>query len=297
VRVSINGSKLTLRFVIETGSGMCVLSTDAAQRLGVRAVARGGMARAVGGGGRFEIVYGFLDSLRVGEAHVSNVPVYLREFHNSQEPVDGYIGLSILAKYLASVDYSKHELILMRDEEARVPESPVTAACKQSAQPQQPPGVFELPIRSTSSGFWSSAINVEGVEKPLNFIVDTGASISVVASALTQREDLMRFVQPTHLRVYGAAGISDDVQLLLLPRVKLGAYTHANLSAAVLDMDSINETAGFEQTGIIGGNILRFFRVTFDFQRAIVRLELIAGDQSQPPRDANLAPLPLPSVP
>jgi len=87
------------------------------------------------------------------------------------------------------------------------------------------------------------------------------------------------------------------VQLLLLPRVKLGAYTHANLSAAVLDMDSINETAGFEQTGIIGGNILRFFRVTFDFQRAIVRLELVAGDQSQPTRDANLAPLPLPSVP
>ena len=297
VRVSINGSKQTLRFVIDTGSGMCVLSTDAAQRLGVRAVARGGMARAVGGGGRFEIVYGFLDSLRVGEAHVSNVPVYLREFHNAQEPVDGYIGLSILAKYLASVDYSKHELILMRDEEARVPESPVTAAGAQSSQLQQPPGVFELPIRSTSSGFWSSAINVEGVEKPLNFIVDTGASISVVASALTQREDLTRFVQPTHLRVYGAAGISDDVQLLLLPRVKLGAYTHANLSAAVLDMDSINETAGFEQTGIIGGNILRFFRVTFDFQRAIVRLELVAGDQSQPTRDANLAPLPLPSVP
>jgi len=65
----------------------------------------------------------------------------------------------------------------MRDEEARVPESPVTAAGAQSSQLQQPPGVFELPIRSTSSGFWSSAINVEGIEKPLNFIVDTGASI------------------------------------------------------------------------------------------------------------------------
>src|ERR1041384_2716846 len=73
IHVGINGSKQTLRFVIDTGSGMCVLSTDAAQRLGVRAVARGGMARAVGGGGRFEIVYGFLDSVRVGEAHVSNV--------------------------------------------------------------------------------------------------------------------------------------------------------------------------------------------------------------------------------
>ena len=116
-------------------------------------------------------------------------------------------------------------------------------------------------------------------------------------SAFSSWQATVHVWQPTHLRVYGAAGISDDVQLLLLPRVKLGAYTHTNLSAAVLDMDSINETAGFEQTGIIGGNILRFFRVTFDFQRAIVRLELIAGNQSEPTRDANLAPLPLPSVP
>ena len=294
IHVNINGSKQPLRFVIDTGSGMCVLSTDAAQRLGVKPVARGGMARAVGGGGRFEIVYGFLESLRVGDAHVSNVPVYLREFHNTQEPVDGYIGLSVLAKYLASVDYGKRELTLVRDEQVRIAPTDQSGAPQ---PPQLPPGVFELPIRSTSSGFWSSAINVEGVEKPLNFIVDTGASISVVAAALTEREDLARFAQPTRLRVYGAAGVSDDVHLLLLPSVKLGAYTQANLSAAVLDMDSINETAGFEQTGIIGGNLLRYFRVTFDFQRAIVRLELIANNPSAPARDANIAPLPLPSVP
>ncbi len=41
-------------------------------------------------------------------------------------------------------------------------------------------------------------------------------------------------------------------------------------------MEAINETAGFEQTGIIGGNILRNFRVTFDFDRAVVRLEPLA---------------------
>ena len=53
----------TLRFVIDTGSGMCVLAAGAARRLGIRPVARGGMARAVGGGGRFDIIYGFLSAL------------------------------------------------------------------------------------------------------------------------------------------------------------------------------------------------------------------------------------------
>lgn len=292
VQVYVNGSKQPMRFVVDTGSGMCVMSLTSAEKLGVKPVARGGLARAVGGGGRFEIVYGFLSSLRIGDARINNVPLYLREFHNTQEPVDGYVGLAVLAKYLASIDYGKHEMTLVRDDESRVP-PPVAQTANQAAAPTPtplPPGVFELPIRATSSGFWSSAVKFDGVEKPLNFIVDTGASISVVASALTQQEDLARFVQPTRLKVYGAAGIADDVQLLMLPHVALGTYTHPALSAAVLDMDPINETSGFEQNGIVGGNILRYFRVTFDFQLAVVRLELIDNNKLlAPARDASIA--------
>ena len=201
----------------------------------------------------------------------------------------------------ASIDYGKREMTLVRDDEPRVPQLPPatdqSAAAAAPTPEPLPAGVFEIPIRATSSGFWSSAVSVDGIQKPLNFIVDTGASISVVATALTQREDMARFVQPTKLRVYGAAGVSEDVDLLLLPHISLGTYKHNYLSAAVLDMEPINETSGFEQTGIIGGNLLRYFRVTFDFQRAIVRLELIANNPSAPARDANIAPLPLPSVP
>ena len=51
------------------------------------------------------------------------------------------------------------------------------------------------------------------------------------------------------------------------------------------------------ETGIIGGNILRFFRVTFDFQRAIVRLELIANGPNAPAHDANIAQQGLSNVP
>jgi hypothetical protein len=155
-----------------------------------------------------------------------------------------------------------------------------------------------MPIRATSGGFWSSAINIDGVTKPLNFIVDTGATISVVATALAEREDLSRFVQPTKLKVYGAAGVSEDVQLLLLPHILMGTYNHPNLPAAVLDMEPINETSGFEQTGILGGNVLRYFRVTFDFQRAIVQLELTGkGLPGAPAREASIASQVEPSVP
>ena len=135
-------------------------------------------------------------------------------------------------------------------------------------------------------------MQVDGIGRALNFIVDTGASITVVSRQLAEREDILRFEQKARLRVFGAAGVTDDVPLLLLPRVSLGAYTHPNLAVAVLDMAPINETSGFEQTGILGGNLLRFFRVTFDFGRGVVRMEMIPGyvPPLLQPREAIITP-------
>src|SRR5436190_13042982 len=95
VKVRINGSKQYLRFVLDTGSGMSVLSEETAKKMNVRSVARGGMARAVGGGGRFEIVYGYLDSIDIGDFRVTNVPVYIRHFFDEQVAVDGYLGIAV----------------------------------------------------------------------------------------------------------------------------------------------------------------------------------------------------------
>jgi predicted aspartyl protease/Flp pilus assembly protein TadD len=315
INVRLNGSRKTARFVVDTGSGMCVISSETAERLGVKPVAHGGMARAIGGGGRFEIVYGFLQSLQMGDARLDNVPVYIREFQSQQEPVDGYIGLSVLSSYLASLDYGARTLTLLRNDARPAADqsamqdstasasatspTPIAPAAKSgatnstnaSAATSNASRDFELPIRATSSGFWSGSLRVEGIDKPVNFIIDTGATVSVVSQQLAERETLERYTQKMKLRVFGAAGVSEDVPLLMLPRITLGSYTHPNLAAAVLDMNPINETSGFEQTGILGGNVLRFFRVTFDFQRAVIRFEMIPGFTPAPIlRDANITP-------
>ncbi|MBC7930620.1 MAG: aspartyl protease family protein [Rubrivivax sp.] len=269
IKVRVNGSKEQLRFVVDTGAGMCVVATHAAEKIGLKAVARGGQARAVGGAGRFEIIYGFMQTLNIGEAKIDRVPVYIRQFFNEHEPVDGYIGLSVLGKYLSTVDYGALKMTMRRggDRERYVPAA---------TTPDAPPAV-EVPIRTTSSGFWSGEVNLDGLDKPANFIVDTGASISVVSEALAARMGMVKYAQGGRINVYGAAGLAENIQTLLLPRILLGSHTRRNVYVAVMDMDPINETAGFEQTGIVGGNILRHFRVTFDFERGVVRLEPIAG--------------------
>ena len=193
LKVRVNGGRDLLRFVLDTGSGMSVVSEETAKRLGLRPVARGGLARAVGGGGKFEIVYGFLSSIEMGEVKIQNVPVYIRRFFDDKTPVDGYLGLSIISKFVAAVDYGERSFTLVRQRtsEGVNPFSAIKAAAP-SSDVEEPlaAGTVEIPLRTTASGFLSGEVYLEGIEKPLNFIIDTGASISVVSEKLAALEEM-----------------------------------------------------------------------------------------------------------
>jgi tetratricopeptide (TPR) repeat protein len=263
--VKLNGRKEPFRFVLDTGSGISVISEQTAERIGVKPIARGGLARAVGGGGKFEIVYGFLETIDIGDVRVSNVPVYIRRFYGTEHPVDGYIGLAVINKYLATLDYGAKTFELSRNRSVDLEQGVVVD-----------PSVIEFPLRMTSSGFLSGEVTLDGVSRPQNFIIDTGASISVLSQSFANKEDLSAYTRSGRMRVYGAAGVVEDVETLLLPKVVLGTTVRESIRAAVLDLDPVNETAGYVQSGIIGGNFLRHYRVTFDFLRGVIKLKPLA---------------------
>ena len=278
-KIRVNGQKDTLRFVLDTGSGMSVVSEATAKRLGLRPVAKGGLARAVGGGGKFEIVYGYISSIEIGDVKVENVPVYIRRFFDDNVPVDGYLGLSAVSKFLTSLDYGQRRLSLIRQRQADTFASWTTVRREDdppSPEPliRQDPGI-EIPLRSTSSGFLSGEVSLEGFDSSFNFIVDTAASITVISEKLAEKEPVSSLLQSSKMRVFGAAGITEDVKLVRLPKVTLGLTALEKINAAVLDLEPVNETAGFTQSGILGGNFLSHFCVYFDFARSIILLEPI----------------------
>ena len=288
IQIRVNGQKEPLNFVLDTGSGMSVISEQTAKRLGIKAVARGGLARAVGGGGKFEIVYGFLDSIEIGNSKISHVPVYIRKFFDSQLPVDGYLGLSVVSKFLTSIDYGTRRMSLVRQAQTDEVESWTTIRRPENLQTLIPvapnDGAVEVPLRTTSSGFLSGEVGLDGFNKNVNFIIDTAASITVISEKLSQEEQLLDLLQPSKMRVFGAAGVTEDVKLLQLPRLSLGLSRLEKINAAVLDMEPVNETAGFTQSGILGGNFLRHFRIYFDFARGAMRLEPL----NQKPKSADV---------
>ncbi|MCY7375109.1 MAG: aspartyl protease family protein, partial [Pyrinomonadaceae bacterium] len=245
-----------MNFVLDTGAGISVLSEDTAKRLNIKPVARGGLARGVGGDGKFDIVYGFLNAIYIGDVKIKSVPIYIRKFHTVNEKIDGYIGLSLISKFLTTIDYGDKTFELVSK----------SIADKRTGEKENP----SLPLRLTSSGFLSGEVELEGVSVPLNFIVDTGASISVISDDVAGTKEISRFIKTEKMRVVGAAGITDSVPSFLLPRITFGTHSRRSIVAIALDLDLINETAGFEQAGILGGNFLKNYRLTFDFQNSKV---------------------------
>ncbi|MBX7171759.1 MAG: aspartyl protease family protein [Pyrinomonadaceae bacterium] len=256
IEVKINGKEDKLRFVLDTGSGISVISEETAKRMKIKPISKGGTARAVGGDGKFEIIYGFLDAVNIGDSRVRNVPVYIRRFHDDGERVDGYIGLSLISKFLTTVDYGASTFTLVK-------KSNETLANFENE-------AIALPLRLTSSGFLSGEVQLSGLESPLNFIVDTGASISVISSDIANTREMSQFSVQEKMRVIGAAGITENVSSYILPKVTFGTHSRERVKAIALDLDVINEASGFEQAGILGGNFLKNYRLTFDFQNSKV---------------------------
>jgi predicted aspartyl protease len=261
LKIRINGRKEPLNFILDTGSGISVLSEETASRLKIGAVTRGGFAKGVGGDGKFEIVYGFLDQIEIGDVRVRNIPVYIRKFHTPGNQVDGYIGLSVISKFLTTIDYGLLQFKLDK---------------KDSLLATETKNVRGLPLRLTSSGFLSGEVVLQGIEDPVNFIVDTGASVSVISKDLADVDLIKENENEARMRVIGAAGITDDVRSYQLPMVSFGDHSRSSITAVALDLSMINESSGFEQAGILGGNFLKGYKLIFDFKNARILFNPIA---------------------
>ena len=232
-----------------------MISDKTARKLKIHEITKGGFAKGIGGDGRFQIVYGFVREFGIGDVKIRNVPVYIRQFHTTSESIDGYIGLSLISKFLTTIDYGSLSFDLSKKDSNTAPA--VTSD-------------LSLPLRLTSSGFLSGEVKLEGIDNTFNFIVDTGASVSVISAEIAGLNEVSRYLRNEKMRVIGSAGVTEDVPSFTLPRVTFGNNSCESVAAVALDLDMINEASGFQQAGILGGNFLRNYRLTFDFRNSKV---------------------------
>ena len=259
IKLKVNGRDAV--FVIDTGSGFTVVSKHAAKRLGVTELARGGKSQGVGGDGKFPIIYGLIKMMHLGEARVRMVPCFIREFHGvndrpADEQPDGFIGLSVLSHFITELDYRESFIRLDR--------------ATDGAALADLPDATVVPFRTTQNGLISIETEFDDRHQ-VNAILDSGASSTVVSSAAVERLKMhAQIIKGQTISVIGAAGVTSNVNLLYIRNCRVANLKQNNLRALVLDFNAINETSGFEQSGILGGDFLRHFRITIDFNRTRV---------------------------
>ena len=242
--------------VLDTGASHAMLLPALADRLGVAADE---VKEARGAGGAVRVAIGRARTLAVGAIEARDVPVLisdeLRRISTALgAPLGGGIGYSFLSRYRLTVDYAELAITLATPEET-IDAAPVrTELTFTLAHPNKP--LILVPVM------------VEGT--PFRFAIDTGASTTVVSPSVAQGPAL------EGAAASGMTGGGGTVAAApgMIPTQAIGGVRLARVRAMVAAfVDDIGAAAWAPIHGIIGGNVLRRFRVTIDYPRALLRLE------------------------
>jgi predicted aspartyl protease len=121
--------------------------------------------------------------------------------------------------------------------------------------------------------------------EPLNFLFDTGASISVLDASTA---DELGFETEGELGGTGAGG-TDTASLALVPAMSVGGVIVMNPMVAVFDISAISELAGKKVDGVLGADFCRRFIVEMDYENE--SLTVYEPEEFDPPIDAEFIPI------
>ncbi|MGE0442233.1 MAG: aspartyl protease family protein [Gemmatimonadales bacterium] len=264
VRGEINGRPLTL--VFDTGSPPVVLtSPDLIGPLGLEAQ---GQAPIGGGGGGPRPMATITSAGTVSLGGVSweeprfiAIPLDTTFARDAGYRFDGIFGLSLLSRYVVEIDFPASVLRLYP-----------------SAGFQAPPGAVELPIW-LENGHPHLTARIQVGDEPareVELVVDTGASLAL---ALARESDAALTLPDRRRRARIGHGVAGPVlgEVGVVRELSLGSLRVGNIVAAFPD-PGMGITPG--AAGNLGSDLLRRFRVTFDY--AGKRMLLEAG--GTPPR-------------
>ena len=143
-----------------------------------------------------------------------------------------------------------------------------------STEPAQTvPGEIAFELAGPGGAVIVVPVRING-EGPFDFVVDTGATFTCVDQELAEKLQLPE--QPGSVGFGAGIGGSGTVRIVEIDTLEVGTARAEETMAAVIDLSSIKES-GIVVRGLIGLNFLKAYRVTFDFERNVLRL-----DQSQP---------------
>jgi len=241
----------TYRFMVDTGSSVSYVSAPLADAL-KRKEKRKGPPRTLvvrGANGKdFELPAVTLRTFRLGEAHFDDVPAVIYDFSEFSAHVgfkiDGLIGFPLFRDTLLTLDYPAAQL--------EIAPNPLVAL-----PPVRQPRTSVIPYNRELS---TPLIPVQMANESFFVLIDSGSDLGL---SLNPAGLHPRFVHGP--RVGMMVGSLDGNKRQLVGRLEQNIVMGTQLvQQPVVDLT--------EQLSSVGGELLRYFRLTFDQQRHLVTL-------------------------
>lgn len=256
VKVRVNGSR-PLKFIFDTGASMSGIDQRFVSELGLKT---SDDVKGSGTGGSFggSLVKGV--TLAVDGAEVADQPVFAAPMNAPPGfEFDGVIGYDFIARFVVEIDYEA-KTITLRD--------PRQYSYKGKGK------IIPLDLTGRKTPLVRSSIKV-GARAPFtaNLELDSGADNAFLLNspAVKKHGLLAAFKESIKSSGRGAGGEQDRI-IVRVGRVGFGPFIIKNPPVALV-LDKSGSGAATDNDGIIGGEVLRRFRVIIDYSRRQMILE------------------------
>ena len=242
----------SLWFILDSGAGGNVVNASTAKRLGLTVTAG---AQAHGAGGRVDA--GILRGSRIrlpgladmGDSMMTTIDLDMLALRTGH-PCDGIIGLPFWQSAVVEIDYARSELVLHDPRTWRAPEG--LAALPLTFEQGHP----YVEARATLPG---------GKELDGRFILDTGSVMALILDPPGDAADAaLKQVPRTLTMVLGGVGGRRQSPAARIDKLEIGPFA-VEKPVAVFRSEGPGGTNAPGTMGNIGADVLRRFKVTFDY--------------------------------
>lgn len=236
-----------IEFLLDTGNGAAVplfVSPSLVRRLGLSVEATDGMV--------------CLQNLELGNYHQEQLRAAVLDTMDQigtrvGAPIGGNIGYSFLKDWQVAIDYRGSSIHLTSNQ---------TPAQKDGVPFETGPGGAFILLPAVANG-----------KGPYRFLLDTGASASVISPGLARELQ----VEGESVEAMGVAG-STGAHLGVLESLEVAGHSLRHVRAAVIDIFGYtSQAAGTPVEGIIGYSFLKEFFVLIDYPNRRIHLSRGAG--------------------
>ncbi len=246
--VQVNGSG-PFEFILDTGAGTSLLSSDLAKQLKVKIV---GSKEGQSAGGRVAVSLAKTESLAVGETELHDVDVGIVDLSHIGKTiganVDGDLGYNFLKHFRLTIDYCNCEVRL--DDPKRVENFGRSAKT-------------EVPMRLASPAKPLILIDVHANGRgPFQFAIDTGTSTTAITPELAKQLG----VESSPVGPVTTGGAQIAVTAGQLQSFQVGGAKIDNMAVVFADFFAmLSSSIGAKLDGIVGYNFLRNYKVVIDY--------------------------------